>query len=64
MTITTFLPQVRDLYRDIAALEKDYAAKLQLLVKKAAEKKVKAEALIVVGEEPAKAWDRSTLKRK
>lgn len=57
------IADVRDLYRDRAALERDYAAKLQLLVKKAADKKSKMEASIVVGEDPTKAWNANTLKQ-
>jgi hypothetical protein len=56
--------QVRDLYRDRAALERDYAAKLQLLAKKAADKKSKMEASFVVGEDPTKAWNTNTLKQR
>ncbi|RDB15326.1 Protein BZZ1 [Hypsizygus marmoreus] len=54
---------VRELYRDRAALEREYAAKLQLLTKKAAEKKSKMEAALVVGENPTKAWDSGTLRQ-
>jgi len=43
-------------------LEREYAGKLQNLAKKAAEKKGKIEASIVVGQDPAKAWDQTTLK--
>ena len=44
------------------ALEREYATKLQLLVKKAADKKAKMEQSIAVGSEPSKAWDANTLK--
>jgi formin-binding protein 1 len=56
--------QVRDLYRDRAALEKEYATKLQLLARKAADKKSKMEATIVVGEDPTKSWNPNTLKQR
>jgi hypothetical protein len=52
------------LYRDRANLERDYAAKLQLLAKKAAEKKSRMEASMVVGEDPTKAWNTNTLKQR
>ncbi|KAG6889878.1 hypothetical protein C0995_013852 [Termitomyces sp. Mi166 len=43
-----------------AALEREYAAKLQTLHKKAGEKKYKMEAALAVGEHPTKAWDSNT----
>ncbi|KZV73725.1 hypothetical protein PENSPDRAFT_732757 [Peniophora sp. CONT] len=52
---------VRELYRDRAALEKEYAAKLQLLTKKAVDKKAKKMAPAVVGDDPTKAWSEETL---
>ncbi|KAI0328863.1 hypothetical protein GY45DRAFT_1325708 [Cubamyces sp. BRFM 1775] len=55
------LADVRDLHRERAALERDYAAKLQLLAKKAADKKAKKMQALVLGNEPTKAWDESTL---
>ncbi|KAG6858118.1 hypothetical protein C0995_002472, partial [Termitomyces sp. Mi166 len=48
---------VRELYSNRAALEREYAAKLQTLHKKAGEKKYKMEAALVVGEHPTKTWD-------
>jgi len=56
--------QIRDLYRDRAALEREYASKLLLLARKAADKKSKLESLIVFGGDPAKAWDGDTLRKK
>ena len=46
------------------ALERDYAAKLQSLVKRAAEKKAKKMPALVVGNEPTRAWDDDTVKRR
>ena len=62
--ISLIAAQVRDMHRDRAVLERDYAARLQLLAKKAADKKSKMEASIVVGEDPTKAWNTNTLKQK
>lgn len=58
------MPQVRELHKDRAALEREYAGKLQLLAKKAAEKKSKKEAALVVGVEPTKAWGEDVLQRR
>ncbi|KAF9005437.1 hypothetical protein BDQ17DRAFT_1389780 [Cyathus striatus] len=55
--------QVREIYRERAALEREYAGKLQLLTKKAAEKKAKMEVSYVVGDDPTKSWDTNTLKQ-
>lgn len=56
--------QVRDLYRDRVALEREYATKLHALAKKAAEKKAKVESEVVLGDDPTKVWDESILKQK
>ncbi|KAG5644898.1 hypothetical protein DXG03_007450 [Asterophora parasitica] len=53
--------QVRELFVARAALERDYAAKLQLLTKKAIEKKTRMESSLVIGEHPTKTWEASTL---
>lgn len=42
-------------------LERDYAAKLQALGRKAADKKAKKISTLVFGTEPTKTWDESTL---
>ncbi|KAI0373757.1 hypothetical protein BV20DRAFT_962334 [Pilatotrama ljubarskyi] len=55
------LADVRDLHKERAALEREYATKLQLLAKKAADRKAKKMPALVVGNEPTKAWDESTL---
>ncbi|PBK97599.1 hypothetical protein ARMGADRAFT_1076075 [Armillaria gallica] len=54
---------VRDLYKDRVALEREYATKLQALAKKAVDKKSKTESSFVVGDDPTKAWDERTLKQ-
>ncbi|KAJ7505127.1 hypothetical protein B0H11DRAFT_1976959 [Mycena galericulata] len=48
--------EVRELYRDRVALEREYATKLQALTKRAAEKRAKLASAFVVGDEPTKAW--------
>ncbi|PCH40000.1 hypothetical protein WOLCODRAFT_136602 [Wolfiporia cocos MD-104 SS10] len=57
------LSDVRELHRDRVALEREYATKLQALAKKAAEKKSKKDAALVVGNEPTKAWGDDTLQK-
>lgn len=56
--------QVRELYRERVALEREYAAKLQVLTRKASDKKSKLEAALVVGEDPTKSWDKNTLRQR
>ncbi|KAJ2926614.1 hypothetical protein H1R20_g10481, partial [Candolleomyces eurysporus] len=53
---------IREIYNSRAALEREYAAKLQTLVRKAADKKAKMEQNIAVGTDPSKSWDINTLK--
>ncbi|KAI0081551.1 hypothetical protein K474DRAFT_1681918 [Panus rudis PR-1116 ss-1] len=55
------LDDVRELFRERIALEREYATKLQILGKKAAEKKNRKIAALVVGTEPTKAWTEATL---
>ncbi|KAH0586538.1 hypothetical protein H2248_007763 [Termitomyces sp. 'cryptogamus'] len=55
------ISDVRELYNSRAALEREYAAKLQTLSKKAVEKKYKVEVALAVGEHPTKAWDSNTV---
>ncbi|KAI9443492.1 hypothetical protein H4582DRAFT_2072520 [Lactarius indigo] len=52
---------IRELYRERATIERDYAAKLMALAQKAVEKKNKKMALAVVGDEPSKQWNDDTL---
>jgi hypothetical protein len=46
------------------ALEREYAAKLQILTRKASDKKAKTCAAFVVGNEPTKNWDENTLSQR
>ncbi|KAF9236493.1 hypothetical protein BU15DRAFT_89110 [Melanogaster broomeanus] len=54
---------LRDLYRDRAALEREYATKLQLLAKKATERKTKLAASLVAGDGPTKPCTDSTIQQ-
>ncbi|KAJ3754491.1 hypothetical protein EV360DRAFT_96576 [Lentinula raphanica] len=54
---------VREMYKDRVALEREFATKLQALAKRSAEKKSKMESVLVLGGDPTKAWDESTLKQ-
>ncbi|RXW24100.1 hypothetical protein EST38_g1789 [Candolleomyces aberdarensis] len=53
---------IREIYNSRAALEREYAAKLQILARKAADKKARVEQNIAVGADPSKSWDVDTLK--
>lgn len=53
------LADVRELYRDRAVLEREYAVKLKQLAKKASEKKNKNGLSLVVGDNPTKACTES-----
>jgi Fes/CIP4, and EFC/F-BAR homology domain len=55
---------VRELYRERVALERDYASKLQILARKASEKKAKTTASLVLGNEPTKVWDENALRQR
>ncbi|EGO23646.1 hypothetical protein SERLADRAFT_370507 [Serpula lacrymans var. lacrymans S7.9] len=57
------LVDVRELYRDRAAVEREYAAKLQVLARKATDKKNKIASLLVVGDSPTKVYDEATLRQ-
>ena len=54
--------QVRELIRDRAALEREYASKLQALTKKATEKKTKRMPAVILGSDPSKVWTEDTVK--
>ena len=56
--------QVREIYTARAALDREYAGKLQALARKAAERKAKSCAAFVVGAEPTKTWDDGTIKQR
>ena len=53
---------MRDLYRDRVNIEREYAAKLQLLARKAADKKARKIAALVVGHDPIKPAQESTIR--
>ncbi|EIM85766.1 uncharacterized protein STEHIDRAFT_79768 [Stereum hirsutum FP-91666 SS1] len=55
------LSDIRDLYRERAIIEKEYAAKLQALAKKVVEKKTRKMASAVLGDEPTKTWNEDTI---
>lgn len=55
---------MRDLFRERATLEREYATKLQLLAKKSAEKMSKKMAAVVVGSEPTKTWNDDIIKQR
>ncbi|KAG8960734.1 hypothetical protein FRC03_006171 [Tulasnella sp. 419] len=61
-----FLGDVRELIRERAVLEKEYATKLQALTRKAAEKRNVRGVVAsrVLGDDPIKAWDDSTLRQR
>lgn len=54
--------QLRELFQARIALEKDYAVKLQTLVKKANEKKSKRLPKAIFGPEPFRSWNEESLK--
>ena len=60
---TTSFVQIHDIYRDRVALEREYAAKLQLQLKKATEKKNKVVTLLVAGDSPTKPCSDSTVQQ-
>ncbi|KAF7346569.1 hypothetical protein MSAN_01885000 [Mycena sanguinolenta] len=55
------LVEVREVYRERTAIEREYAAKLHALTKRAAERRAKLVAAFVVGDEPTKAYTETTL---
>ncbi|THH20534.1 hypothetical protein EW146_g844 [Bondarzewia mesenterica] len=57
----TLLGDIREIYSDRAALEREHATKLQALAKKALDKKLKKVAAAVVGDEPTKDWNEDTI---
>ncbi|KAH9948829.1 hypothetical protein B0H21DRAFT_731329 [Amylocystis lapponica] len=57
------ISDVRELYRDRAALEREYASKLQVLAGKAGDKKSKQVTALVVGTEPTKTWDEDVIQK-
>ncbi|KAG9021285.1 hypothetical protein FS837_007382, partial [Tulasnella sp. UAMH 9824] len=59
----SLISDVRDLIRERAALEKEYAQKLQVIARKAAEKRSRTAAARIVGEDPAKAFGDDAIRR-
>ncbi|PPQ86318.1 hypothetical protein CVT25_005619 [Psilocybe cyanescens] len=57
------ISDTRELYAARVTLEREFASKLQALVRKASEKKAKALSVYVFGNEPTKSWDSNTLKQ-
>ncbi|KAF9778598.1 hypothetical protein BJ322DRAFT_1091523 [Thelephora terrestris] len=57
-----FLSDVREIYQSRIALEREYSSKLLLLANKAAEKKSRKIAVLVLGEEPTRAWGEADVK--
>ncbi|KAI0084817.1 hypothetical protein BDY19DRAFT_1043519 [Irpex rosettiformis] len=57
------LADVRDLFRDRIALEREYATKLQTLARKAVDKKNKKIGALIVGLDSVKPADESTIKQ-
>ncbi|CAK5284133.1 unnamed protein product [Mycena citricolor] len=57
------LTEVREVYKDRAALEREYATKLQALSKRASEKRAKSLPAFVVGDEPTRSFDPTVLDR-
>ncbi|GJJ13445.1 hypothetical protein Clacol_007699 [Clathrus columnatus] len=56
------LADLREMFQARISLEKDYAAKLQAVVRKANEKKFKRLSKIILGPEPFRSWNEETLK--
>lgn len=57
-------PQVKDIFKERAALERDYALKLQALARRGQEKKGKLMTALLVGDTPTKAWGEDTIKKR
>ncbi|KZV81942.1 hypothetical protein EXIGLDRAFT_779128, partial [Exidia glandulosa HHB12029] len=57
------LADVKDLYKERAALERDYALKLQALARRGQEKKGKLMTALLVGDTPTRAWGEDTIKK-
>uniref|UniRef100_A0A8H8CFL0 FCH domain-containing protein n=1 Tax=Psilocybe cubensis TaxID=181762 RepID=A0A8H8CFL0_PSICU len=55
--------EIWELYTARIALEREFASKLQVLARKALEKKAKALSVYVFGSDPTKSWDTNMLKQ-
>ncbi|KAL5482501.1 BZZ1 [Sanghuangporus weigelae] len=56
------LSDVREIYKERSALEKEYSTKLAVLAKKAADRKAKRMASLVLGDDPSVAWGEDTIR--
>ncbi|KAL5524396.1 BZZ1 [Sanghuangporus sanghuang] len=56
------LSDIREIYKERSALEKEYSTKLALLAKKAADRKAKRMASLVLGDDPSVAWGEDTIR--
>ncbi|TCD63247.1 hypothetical protein EIP91_005803 [Steccherinum ochraceum] len=57
------LDDIRGHFTERVALEREYATKLQLLIKKISDKKSRKMSALVLGTEPTKAWDDNTVRQ-
>jgi cell shape-determining protein MreC len=58
------LHQLREVIRERALLEREYAAKLQALAKRASDKKARRMASVVLGDDPSRSWDESVIRKR
>ncbi|OCB88259.1 hypothetical protein A7U60_g4665 [Sanghuangporus baumii] len=56
------LSDIREIYKERSALEKEYSTKLAVLAKKAADRKTKRMASLVLGDDPSVAWGEDTIR--
>ncbi|KAL5501729.1 BZZ1_3 [Sanghuangporus vaninii] len=56
------LSDIREIYKERSALEKEYSTKLAVLAKKAADRKAKRMASLVLGDDPSVAWGEDTIR--
>ena len=54
--------QIRDIYKERAALEKEYSTKMSALAKRAVDRKSKRMSTLVVGDDPSVAWGEDILR--
>ncbi|KAF8516330.1 hypothetical protein BU17DRAFT_76670 [Hysterangium stoloniferum] len=55
------LSDLREMFKERVALEREYSIKLQLLAKKASEKKLRRMVKLVLGDEPTQIWTENTV---
>ncbi|KAF8526758.1 hypothetical protein JB92DRAFT_3087230 [Gautieria morchelliformis] len=56
------LSDLREIFRERVVLEKEYASKLQVLAKKAGEKKARRISKLVLGDDPTQVWTEETVR--